>query len=416
MNKLRNQRYSFEQAYYLPERVFFLNLLQYCECDHKIILERITTRIRREIDAHVNHILGNIQHIEDKFPDAITTDPEHLLPDDFLKFVKDHCGNRTDKRGHYLLWQCYQRTHTVVSWVDNLYDIIDDKKSRPQCIDEDRQLLRSYQDWVRDLSAVSLRGSFRINVATGIPVSKKSPQIKSFSPNQNNVIRFAMEKVFPDLIIRSERPLLSSFIAKSWHDVVCKSSLKNGVSSTVIIIDSCKENGFVKDMQSRFDLLREIASHQCPEDETQHFGEILLGIYDRLSDYHKNGVIYGLEANYIPEQYSDFENQESSIPVDDKAYEWDSLIATHIINYLKWVNSTYDNTPDFMESIDRVIDKIRPQVLYQIGTTITLEEFRKLEKEGCDKNSLFLWPCCTHLSSPLFKALFAENIIFMKGH
>lgn len=413
MNKPRDQRYSFKHLYYLPERVFFSNLLQYCECDHKIILERITTRMQREINTHINHILESIQHIEEKYPDAITTDPEHLLPDDFLKFVKYNCGNRTDIRGHYLLWQCYQRIDTVVSWVNNLYDIIDDKKSRPRRIDEDRQLLESYQDWVKDLSAVSLRNSYRIKSVTGVPVSKSSPQVKSFSPKQNNVIRFAMEKVFPDLIVCSERPLLTSFVTKNWYEVVCKSSLENGVTDTVIIIDSLKENDFVKDMQSRFDLLKEIASHQCPQEETQRFGEILLGIYDKLSDCHKNGVIYGLEAGYISGQYSDFENQESSIPVDNEAYRWDSIIAAHIINYLKWANSSYENTPDFMESIDKVIDKIRPQVLDQISTTITLEEFRKLEKEGCDKNSLFLWPCCTHLSSPLFKALFDEHIISM---
>lgn len=413
MNDPRSQRYSFEQEYYLPERVFLSNLLQCCECDSNIVFERITTAMQGEVNTNVNYIFEIIKDVERRHATIKEGQPEHLLPNDFINFVKQNCEKTTEREKHYFLLQCYQRIPTVVSWVEKLSEKLD---ARPRYLHEDKRLLKIYQDTIMDLCAVSRRESFRIKTATGALFKKKKPQINTYSDNQNKILRFAMEKVLPDVFINSDSQALSSLASKSWHDVTCKSTLVNGAVGGVIVIDSNNGNDFIRFMRSQFDVLKKIEKNQNPDEKLQLLGETLLAIYNKLSVCHQNGVIRGLKDDYIPNLNFNYVNKKTEPTIDSADYELDSYISAHIINFLEHSNGTYEKKPSFMESIDRVIEKIRPKVLEQIGVTITLEEFRKFMKEGCTGNSLFLWPCCIHLVPMLINALFDEPIIFMKCH
>lgn len=411
MNEPRSQRYIPGQRYYLPESVFFSNLLECCQCDSNIVFERITTTMQADIDICVNRILNIINYIERTFPETKASEPKHLLPNDFIKFVKQNGEGSTEKGKAYLLLRCYQRIHSTLSWVENLSENVD---TRPQCLDEDKFILYSFQGQAKKLDAVSHRESFRIKSATGVPVKEKSARINTYSKNQNEIIRFTIEKVLPDMIIRSENNLLSYFTSNSWHDVVCKSTLISGIKRGVIIIDSNNSDDLVKFIQSRFNYFRAISTHQNLYDEIQQFGKNLLEVYDKLSVCHKNGAICGFEADYDPRTHSDFADHQVCTPMDDAEYERDAYISDHIIKLLEWLHFTYENTPSFMDSIDRVIDRIRPQVMEQLGVAFSLDEFRKFEKEGCSGSSLFVWPGCELLLALVLDAIHYEPIVFMK--
>lgn len=402
--------YTLERKYYLPERVFFLNLIQCCSSDPMSVMDRITTKMQYEINIRIKYILATIQQIEGKYPEETAPEIKHILPNDFLKFVDKKCKNLDKKKNHYLLLQCYLRILDADLWVRRVSEDIEDSKAKPQCLSDDKQLLNEFSKCIEDLSAISLREYYRILNTIGKPLSKKSNQIRTFSRNENKVIQFTVENVLPDLIIYSESLSLSFFISNRWYDVVCKTRLKNGMLYGVIIIDSQKGDCFRKEIQTWFNSLKEIAKDPEPEEKTQKFGEILLSIYNYISVNHQNGVIYGMDADYIP-QHSDLANQQASVPEDNKTFEWDGYIASHIFNYLKTFESTYENSPEFMASIDKVIEKIRPQIQEQIESTISFVEFRRCKKEGQSANTMFLWPSCTHLLPLLNKALHDASVI-----
>ena len=418
MGTRRNQQYIVGQKYYLPERVFFSNLLQCCECKPKAMFERITATMQREIEIYIKGISSNIEYIEKRFPKDITAKTEHLLPGDFSNFVNEYCRDPSSRKRHYLLLECYQRVQTAVSWINNA---IEDICGQPKHLNEDKETLNTYKDCIRNLSAVTEHEYYRIKATTYSPTTKKSSRISSYSVNQNEIVRFTMEKVIPEIIIHSERQLLSAFSLSRWHELIFESALQNGDVRRVIRVDSTKSNDFVKDIKAQFILLDEIAQHHSPEEEIKRFGEILMKILDLLAAYHQNGTIYGFEAGYVPSEYFDSSNLKE-LPVDDELYTDDSLIAIHIIHYLNYLNlydTAYTKTLEFMEALDEIIDRIRPQVLEQIGRTITKEEFSGFEKVGYEGNSLFLWPCCSCLTRLLFKALlesvFFGNVMKMGG-
>ena len=69
-----------------------------------------------------------------------------------------------------------------------------------------------------------------------------------------------------------------------------------------------------------------------------------------------------------------------------------------------------------MESIGRVIDKIRPQVLAEVGTAFSMEEFRACRRENEPDNSLFAWTSCEGLLRLLLATIRIEPIILFKQH
>ena len=413
MSESRNQRYNFDQEYYLPERVFFSNLLQCCRCDTSIVFERISTTMQSEVNTNVTYIFEIIKNMERKHVRIKEGQPEHLLPNDFISFVKRNCEKTTNRGKYYFLLQCYQRMQIAVSWAEKYSEALD---ALPRYLNEDKRLLKLCENATLDLCAVSKRESFRLKSATGFLSKQNKPQINTYSDNQDQIIRFALENVFPDIILNSDSQVLATLVDKGWHDMVCKSTLINGVVGTAIIIDSDSGNDFVRFMRSQFNVLKKIEGNQEPDEKIRILGKTLLAIHNKLSVCHQNGVIRGVEKDYIPNTNSNCVNNEVESSIDNADYERDSYISAHIINFLERTNGVYEKTPVFMESIDRVIDKVRSVVLEQIGTTITLEEFRRFKKAGCEGNSLFLWPCCIHLTPLVVNALFDEPIVFLKRH
>lgn len=249
-----------------------------------------------------------------------------------------------------------------------------------------------------------------------MPLTHRSKEIKSFSDNQDIVVRFAIEKVIPSLILNTRGPMLSFLASKDWRDVVCKIINEKGMPDTVVYVNEVDDKGFSEYMNACFMELKAIADLPQKQQDSSQIGSVLIKIYDRINHEHISGAIWGTRHCSPRDAIMENSLKKSDLPyTDDKQYEHDGLLSTHILNWLECHNFKHQDIPEFMESIGKVIDRIRPQVLAQIGTAFTMDEFRAFKREDESCNSLFAWPGCEELLRLLLTTIRSEPILF-KNH
>ena len=417
MSNLKNEGYVLKETYYLPERVFFCNLYGYCRCKKDEFLDEIYTMMGNEIEEYIS-VVKNQLEIAEKSHGKRTSDTAHFLPTYFRNFVDKESKLKTSIEGttnlrasNYLLSRCYKMICSVANQKVLPNVNITYKASK---IKEDRETLDRFKEISESAAPLSSRDFDRIQKAIGAPLNKRTSKLKSYSDNQDIVVRFAIENVIPSLILRSQRPMLSFLASRDWHDVVCKNVAGNGIATCVISVNSLDDMGFSEFMNSCFEELKTIANRPKEKQDVSQVGSVLIKMYNRIDFEHKSGTIWGIRCDNSPLPNA---IEVNSLPnVDNKKYEYDWLISTHILKWLDLYNFTHQDIPEFMESIDRVIDRIRPQVLAQIGKAFTMDEFRACKREGEPSSSLFDWSGCEDLLRLLLSTIRIEPIVFFKHH
>lgn len=412
MSILKNEGYLEGKEYYLPERVFFHNLCGYCRCKTDDFLDEIYWVMGRDIEDHISDILLHLEAAE-KNHNKSTKKTARFLPPSFKKFVdEEECKLKSSKKdSYYLLSRCYKN---ICAANDHILRANTNKTYNPSNLVEDRKTIERFQKISDGANPLSTRDFNRIQHATGVPLTRRTPEIRSYTENQDIVVRFAIEKIIPSMIIRQQRPMLSFLASRDWQDVVCKKNASNGISDCVIVVDSIDDKGFSKAMSTCFEELKTIANHPKDEQNDTQLGSVLIKMYNRIYAEHKNGIIWGIQSTNA--HLSKTQKEGSLSLADDKKYEHDGLISTHILNWLDTHHFAHQDIPEFMESIGRVIDKIRPQILAEIGTTFSMEEFRTCGRVDESCNSLFAWASCECLLRLLLDTLRVEPIIFFKCH
>lgn len=397
------QAYAIKDKYFLPERVFFCNLFNCCHCKKEDLLGKIKALMEKEIENYTANIFENICCAE-KLNKQKPGNDECLLPSDFIKFVKKNYNKQTLKQEGYLLTKCYEQVSSAAFMANEKYLCL---LSTPLGITQDKEILACFKSICQDAEPLSLRDLNRMLQPIGTPLPSPNSSIHSYSRNQNNVVNFAIQKVFPLILIHSDRSSLSLLTSHNWHDIVCKYNAGTGFQSCVIEVNPSIEEEFRKIMHSCFDKLTKIAELPNEEQLTEDVGKLLLKIYNTIIAYHQNGMLLG-----VPDQRSKCPDDEHIVqPVDDEAYQYDGLISTHITNLMEWTYIVHKDTRQFMEYIDRIIDKIRAHILKQLNATFSMDELRKFQKDGEPSNSLFLWRGNEHLLRLLIHAMHDEAVV-----
>lgn len=420
LSNLKNDGYSLGVEYYLPERVFFRNLYGYCRCNTDEFLDEVYSVMANEIEEYVSLVLKQLEDAEkNNGPSAGSN--AHILPYSFCKFVDKESGPRSSEQekqksraSNYLLSRCYNKICSVAGQLEQSNTNL---MYKARSIQEDKETIKRFRKISESADPLSTRDFIRIQKITGVPLTKRTPEIKSYSDNQDIVVRFAIEKVIPSLILRSQRPMLSFLASREWRDVVCGYTAGRGSQSCVILLNSDENREFSEYMNSCFEELQNIANLSQEKQKVSQLGSVLVKIYDKIYTEHRKGAIWGVQCDRIPEcKKVDSQRNSALLNADNKQYEHDWIISTHILNWLEWHHFEHQDIPEFLKSVGRVIDKIRSYVVEQIGASFTIDEFRKCKREEEPCDSLFAWSNCGDLLKLLLSTIHIEPIIFLKQH
>ena len=402
--------YASEDKYYLPERIFFRNLFNCCQCRKEDFLEKIKAVMEQDIEKSIESLLKDIEFAEG-LDETTTGSKRHLLSTDFLNYVKKESKKSNGRASNYSLTNYYRRISSAAS---NACLDSDALSYKPTKIAEDRKVLELFQTLYQDAEPLSLRELNRILEPTGKILLDQGTEMHTYTNNQDTVVVFTILKVIPDIFIHAERSRLSLLTSKNWKDVVCKYQAEKGFPSGVMEIDTSTKADFENYMCSCFDKLKEIAKLPQNDQEVDNIGELLLKMYDRIVTEHKKGKIHGLPDQHTKyrkcSKYSSGETNVTQV-ADDELFQYDGFVSIHITNLLEWINIAHDDNCEFMEYIDRLIDKNRDHILRQLNKTFTLDELRKFQKDSESGNSLFLWQGNEHLLRLLIHAMHDEAVV-----
>lgn len=368
--------------------------------------------MEEEIEKSVDIILQDIEFTE-KLEMRDSRSKARLLPSDFGKFVKKRSEQSTKKASDYLLTKCYSSVYSAASYAANLCV---DLTYRPLNLAEDRKTLEYFQKICHHAEPLSLRELNRILEPSSVPLTHPNARISAYSKNQNDVVAFTVHKVFPVMLLHAKRPLLSVLASKDWKEIICKYPTEKGFPTGVVEINPELEKEFEAFMRSSFEQLRKIEELPEEDQDPHEIGCVLLGIYDKICVYHKNGMIWGI-PDYRKKSRRSKSSEENMPPLmDDEIYKYDSLISEHILNLMEWTHVVHEDTAEFMKYMDRIIDKVRVQVLSKTGVTFTLEELRKFRKKDQVGGSLFLWNGNESLLRRLIDTIHDEPEVFFEQH
>ena len=353
LSNLKNEGYILGKEYYLPERVFFCNLYGYCRCNTDDFLDEAYSMMGNHIEESLSVVLNHLETAE-KHYEKNTSKSAHFLPPFFKKFVEKEIKFQSSQKekehpraSNYLLSRCYYKVCAVVDYIERS-DV--NKTYNARDLAEDRETIDRFREISVGANPLSARDFNRIQQATGVPLTKRTSETKSYSDNQDIVVRFAIEKVIPAMILRPQRPMLSFLASRDWHDVVCNKNVANGIAACVILVDPVDDRGFSEYIKACFEELKTIANLPKEKQDVSQIGSVLLKMYNRIYVEHKNGTLWGIRTDDPPlrDVQKTVSQENDKLPLaDDKKYEHDWLISTHILNWLDSHNFMHQDIPEF---------------------------------------------------------------------
>lgn len=390
-------------VFYVPERVFFYNLYRCCQCSHNKLLSKINDAMIYEINEQLSYLdvlIDNLTCTED----TVIKDCSHILPSSLIDFVKKTCNSKQSRSQNYFLTTC----------LDLIRDATQDarryknKKYRKSIIQEDKDTIAQFREMISDPNATALskRELDRLLHSTGYSATGNIADIKTYTPNQDCIVKFIISKVFPTIITSPRKPFIASIANDGWQDIIYCCSELTHYNLHVVSIDSSAKDKFECIMKSSFQNLQKNESdYSALELYYEEHGNELLNIYEIICAYNKHNKIRGLKYN----QSTSLDSEEKEPPVcDDATLEYDAVISTHIVNYINLLNLVHKNGPDYMDCITRIIEKVRTPVV----TKVNMSELLNCQRKDFQSDSLFLWDGNENLLQHLIAAINEEQDVF----
>lgn len=390
-------------VFYVPERVFFYNLYRCCQCSHNKLLSKINDTMIYEINEQLTY-LGDLIDNLTCTEDTVIMDSSHILPSSFIDFVTRTCNSKQSRAKNYFLKTC----------LDLVRDATQDARRyknrtyRKSIIQEDKQTITQFHEMISDPNATALskRELDRLLHSTGNSTTGNTTDIKTYTPNQDCIVRFIISKVYPAMITSSRNPFVAAIANDGWQDIIyCCSELTHS-NLHVISIDSSVKDNFEYIIKSSFQNLQKAESdYPALELYYEEYGNELLNIYETICTYNRHNKIRGLK--HIQNTFLNSEEIEQLV-CDDAALEYDAVISTHIVNYINLRNIKHRNDAQYMDCIARIIEKVRTPVV----TKVNMSELLNRQRKGFKSDTLFLWDGNENLLQHLIAAINEERDVF----
>ena len=399
---------AFKPKFYVPERVFFCNLFRCCQCEPSVLFDEINETMREDIREYQYAIGCQIDNVAKK--DLPLVENEHILPGSFIKFIERKSQQNSQKAGNYVLTKCHR---TICEVERSVKQGITKRKYKPANTSEDKEMLKMFEKLYSVSEALSERQFHRILQPFDEAPNASFSEGKTYSADTNHIVRFTIRKVFPKMRTPRGKSFLVSLTSKRWQDIVYMVPAKKRTNIRVISVDDVNRDDFETSMQHHFDKLKKFESDLNMDIEA--VGDVLLEMYDEICDHNKDGTIFGLKYNSISTADSSDLNFTEEIQVmiaDNEKYKYEMEMSCHILNFLRWIHMPPNENREFMESIDKIIERIQDQVLCKIGSSFTVEEFCSFRKTDCSSDSLFLWCGNADLLYQLIDAMHNEFFVY----
>lgn len=224
--------------FFVPEKVLFSNLFRCCEYDKNTFFNKINEIMREDIEENEFYIAERLKTISQK-KELQPNDNCHILPDGFRQFVKKcqkHCDSHI-RQQNYILAECHRRIIDVKNSICRNYR----RKYRPSNMAYDRQTLDQFMKFVRDYEALSERELNRILDPINVSPSDCGIDASGYTKNQDYVVRFVIQKVFPVVTTRSGGTFISVLLKKDWKKLVYNYSQGRNYTTCVKLVDASKE-------------------------------------------------------------------------------------------------------------------------------------------------------------------------------
>lgn len=348
-----------KEGIYLPERLFFNKLFEYCRYSNEKFLEKINLSMQSDI---IN-IADKIHEHIDELP---TSSVQSIYSKSFIDFINKNVYNDAStisrKMPDYFLTRCYE------SIVNAVPDFKLDKIKEIHLYDKNK--LNDFCKYVEEKTgeeygAVSLKQLNRL----------LSPCGQSFSRSQLPTISYIIRRMFPKEL--KEQNNLKN-LCSNWKDIFsfCENPLDS--SNRYLEMDVKFEKNAEEFFNEKFNKIMVLTENK------EEVGKLFLEIfYQIIESYRKNYINIIPTKNYSNKQNNQNENyfQET----DNEKYMYNAELSSHIIGFIKWLPMISDvsfeaKELEFLKSIENVIDKIQNLLFNEYSSIFTYENLKKSKK------------------------------------
>lgn len=348
-----------KEGIYLPERLFFNKLFEYCRYSNEKFLEKINLSMQSDI-------INIAEKIHEHIDELPTCSVQSIYSKSFIDFINKNVYNDAStisyKMPDYFLTRCYE------SIVNAVPDFKLDKIKEIHLYDKNK--LNDFCKYVEektgeDYGAVSLKQLNRLIYPCG----------KSFSRSQLPTISYIIRRMFPKEL--KEQNNLKN-LCSNWKDIFSFCENQLDPSNRYLEMDVKFEKNAEELFNEKFNKIMVLTENN------EEVGELLLEIFYQIREsYRKNYIHIIPTKNYSNKQNNQNENyfQET----DNEKYMYNAELSSHIIGFIKWLPMISDvsfeaKELEFLKSIENVIDKIRNLLFNEYSSIFTYENLKKSKK------------------------------------
>ena len=344
---------------YRPERVFIHNLFLCCGRHIDDFHFDICDNVSRDFRFEVKKVQGMCKEKMDSNGET------RILPARLSKYVKEsieeirHSTKQPKKSKDYCLFTLLSKVRNTRDYLAKLDNVSDWNRTCDSDLQVLDQLVKVY-DYFESCNAepISKKSLERIFEVKGKKYNDK---------NQKKFIFYLLEKIFPQVKTPTHRNFLSELKQQGWEKLVF-SDLERPDKNCILTANT---ESF-EEIRSHFEQLL-----QFSDNEYEQIGTQLIAIFMKLESLYNEGAIFDTPHT---EMQNFTANQTKTTKLADNALEsleYDGAISSHILYFMSWLpmRDENDQNEELINSVSNVIDVIREDVLAQLGTDITFEDF-----------------------------------------
>ena len=376
-----------KECIYIPERLFVCNLAYLSG----LRIEDICSDIDDIIDSDIySRIIKVREYIDENSNDNIS-----MIPLSFNKFISKmqnkydtitNCNCR-QKNPDYCLFEFYNAIDGLVTKIE---------KNRAGVSTQDNELITKFtectENFKQNLNATAISPKNLSRILNPYGESYKNQQVK--------FVKYFIKNVIPKIIINSEDNLSDIILERDWLDLFF---LDMQTSTEAIFVNN----------DSNFDETQELSIEKYINDKynkakenPNELGNLLLDIFGEIIKLYNQNIL----------SHKPFLKSNTRISIDneqaiDESY-YNSIISSNILDFMRWIPmlASPPDDPEFMQSMDNVIEKIRPDILPYIESHILNQDDEKYIND-----CIFLSEN-NNLRKMLIKALHSEFSIHSQFH
>lgn len=372
----------------IPCRLFVHNLFFYCNCQYEDLLDKLNDEVISEIQYCITRIRG------------LLSEKNCELPNSFTRFVKN-MNEKAEKKLNLKLSK--SPDHCLFKYLKQIRGVISHIESRKFCdtvtgcntvaccttLDEFERSFKVFHEDDDKCGTISLR-NLRLLFDKNLP---------SYNKNQSDIISYLLINVFPKMKNPQGTSLIMLLEEVNPYCNIAFTDLELKISH-----DTTAWN--TNDLTDIRQLFEELFDFK--ETQYQEIGNQFYKIYMELNKLYEN-MNTDSTNDLLSNNLSQHEMAKSQTA---KITEYDSVISTHIMGFMRWIPmiSADDYDIKLLISVENIIDIIRDKVLAEATKNCTKEKFFK------NSHNLFLSEQNSSLRKLLISAMHNETLIHSQFH